>query len=143
MADKRRGSPRPERAVTTMPRFERNKRRLTPKQQLAVDAAVKEVMADPLLGEAKAGALQAIRVHKFKVGSLQLLLAYHFDERRNVSEAWAVGPHENFYRDLQDYLQARPEGKPRGVPRASHGAMRARDDRRSRFTFPESLAVKT
>ena len=111
MADKRTGSKRPGRAVTMMPRFERNKRRLPPKHQLAVDEAVKEVMADPLLGEAKAGALRAIRVHKFKVGPLQLLLAYHFDEQRNVIEAWAVGLHENFYRDLQDYMQARPDGK--------------------------------
>ena len=111
MADKRSSSKRPARAVTMMPRFERNKRRLAPKQQLAVDEAVKEIMADPLLGEAKAGALRAIRVHKFKVGPLQLLLAYHFDEKRNVIEAWAVGPHENFYRDLHDYMQAKPGGK--------------------------------
>ena len=111
MADKPSGGKRPGRAVTMMPRFERNKRRLTPKQQLAVDEAVKEIMADPLLGEPKAGALRAIRVHKLKVGPLQLLLAYHFDEQRNVIEAWTVGPHENFYRDLQDYMQARPGGK--------------------------------
>ena len=111
MADKQSGSKRPGRAVTIMPRFERNKRRLTPKQQLAVDEAVKGIMTDPLLGEAKVGALRAIRVHTFKVGPLQLLLAYHFDEQRNVIEAWSVGPHENFYRDLQDYMQARPGGK--------------------------------
>ena len=29
------------------------------------------------------------------------------------------------------------------VPRASQGAMRAREERRRRFTFPESPAVKT
>ena len=108
VADKRAQS-KPERAVTMMPRFERNKRRLTPRQQLSVDEAVKEIMADPLAGEQKMGALRAIRVHKFKAGPLQLLLAYHFDERRNVVEAWAVGPHENFYKDLQDYKQARPK----------------------------------
>ena len=111
MVDKRSSSKQPGRAVTMMPRFERNKRRLTPKQQLAVDGAIKEIMADPLLGEAKAGALRAIRVHSFKIGPLQLLLAYHFDEQRNVIEAWTVGPHENFYRDLQDYMQVRPGGK--------------------------------
>ena len=76
-----------------------------------MDEAVKEIMTDPLLGEAKAGALRAIRVYKFKVGPLQLLLAYHFDEPRNVIEVWAVGPHENFYRDLHDCMQAKPGGK--------------------------------
>ena len=50
-------------------------------------------------------------VKEIKVGPLQLLLAYHFDEQRNVIDAWAVGPHENLYRDLQDYIQARPGGK--------------------------------
>jgi len=94
-----------------MPRFERNKRRLTPKQQLAVDDAIRDIVSDPLIGESKSGALRAVRVHKFKIGSLQLLLAYHFDEKRNTIEAWAVGPHENFYRDLQGYMQARPGDK--------------------------------
>ena len=111
MADTRSGKARPERAVIMMPRFARNKKRLTPKQQLAVDEAVKEIVGNPLLGEPKAGALRAVRVHKFKIGPLQLLLADHFDEKRNVVEAWAVGPHESFYRDLQDYMQARPGEK--------------------------------
>jgi len=57
-----------------------------------VETAVKGIMADPLLGEAKAGALRAICVHKLKVGPLQLLLAYHFHEQRSVIAAWAVGP---------------------------------------------------
>ena len=113
MAERRPGKQRPERTVIMMPHFARNKKRLTPKQQIAVDDAVKELMSNPLLGEPKAGALRAIRVHKFKVGPLQLLLAYHFDEKRNVVEAWAIGPHENFYGDLQDYIQARPGEKPR------------------------------
>jgi hypothetical protein len=37
----------------------------------------------------------------------QVLLAYEFDEKKNVVEAWAVGPHENFYRDLKDYMDSR------------------------------------
>ena len=44
---------------------------------------------------------------KFKVGPQQLLLAYHFDSRRNVVQLLDVSPHENFYRDLQRYLAER------------------------------------
>lgn len=98
---------RPERIVLEMPRFIRSKKRLVPKAQLAVDEAVKAILADPLSGEPKSGALKAIRVVKFKVGPQQLLLAYKFDEKRNIIEVWAIGPHENFYRDLQEYMDAR------------------------------------
>lgn len=115
MADKRRPKQqqepkresKPERTVLEMPRFIRNKKRLVPKAQLAVDEAVKAILADPLSGEPKSGALKAIRVVKFKVGPQQLLLAYKLDEKRNIIEAWAIGPHENFYRDLQEYMDAR------------------------------------
>jgi hypothetical protein len=58
-------------------------------------------------GEQKTGALRMVRVLKFKVGPQQLLLAHTFHAKRNVVEVLAVGPHENFYRDLQEYLDAR------------------------------------
>ena len=48
-----------------------------------------------------------VRVVKFQVGPQQLLLAYHFDSRRNVVQLLDVSPHENFYRDLQRYLAER------------------------------------
>jgi len=98
---------KPERTVLEMPRFTRNKKRRAPKAQLAVDEAVKAILADPLAGEPKSGALRTIRVVKFKVGPRQLLLAYKFDDKRNIIGAWAIGPHENFYRDLQEYMDAR------------------------------------
>ncbi len=75
--------------------------------QLAIDEAVKGIFEDPLSGDPKAGALKGVRVVKFKVSALQLLLAYQFDARRNVIEVLDVGPHENFYRELQKYLDAR------------------------------------
>ena len=48
-----------------------------------------------------------MRVVKFKIQTLQLLLAYRFDAKRNVIEVLDIGPHENFYRELQRYLDAR------------------------------------
>ena len=89
------------------PRFGKSKRRLPSNLQLVVDEHVKKMVADPLVGEPKTGALKGVRVVKFKHGALQLLLAYQFDDKHNVIEVLDVGPHENFYRDLQRYLDAR------------------------------------
>ena len=72
-----------------------------------MDEAVKGILTDPLSGEPKVGALKGVRVVKLKVGALQLLLAYQFDTQRNVVQVLDVGPHENFYRDLQQYLESR------------------------------------
>ncbi len=96
-----------ERVVIQAPRFAKSKRRLPGAAQLAADQAVREIVAEPLSGQPKTGALQGVRVVKFKVGSQQLLLAYQFDAKLNQVEVLDVGPHENFYRDLQKYLDAR------------------------------------
>ncbi len=98
-----RGAPNPERAVEQSTRFRKAKRRLPPKGQLALDGEVKRVLENPLLGEMKSRTLKGVRVVKFKLGPLQLLLAYEFNGRRNVVELLDVGPHENFYRDLEHY----------------------------------------
>jgi mRNA-degrading endonuclease RelE of RelBE toxin-antitoxin system len=98
---------KPGRQVLQAPRFARSKRRLPRSAQLAVDDAVEGLLTDPLAGEPKVGALKGVRVVKFKVGAQQLLLAYQFDAKRNIIEVLDVGPHENFYRELQKYLDAR------------------------------------
>ena len=89
------------------PRFSKAKRWLPAAAQLAVDEQVRGLMANPHAGQPKAGALRAVRVVKFKVDALQLLLAYQFEAKTNVIEVLDVGPHENFYRELQKYLNAR------------------------------------
>ena len=98
---------KPKRSVEQSTRFGKAKRRLPPKGQLALDGEVKKIVDNPLAGEMKTGALKGVRVVKFKLGPLQLLLAYEFDDRRNVVELLDVGPHENFYRDLQSSLKDR------------------------------------
>ena len=95
------------RQLDQAPRFPKSKRRFPPKAQLAIDEAVRRIVDDPLSGEPKTGALKGVRVVKFKVGPLQLLLAYQFDERQNLIQVLDVGPQENFYRDLQTYLDSR------------------------------------
>ena len=95
------------RTVVQAPRFGRSKKRLPAAAQLQIDEAVKGLLADPLSGEPKIGALKGMRVIRFKVGPQQLLLAYQFDAKRKSIEVLDVGPHESFYRKLQKYLDAR------------------------------------
>ncbi len=74
------------------PRFGKSKRRLPDDAQLTVDDAVRKIAAEPLSGEPKTGALQGVRVVKFKVGAQQLLLAYQFNAKANTIELLEVGP---------------------------------------------------
>ena len=99
--------PKLPRNLVQAPRFGKSKRKLPASGQLQVDEEVKKLLVDPFAGEPKTGALKEVRVVKFKVRPQQLLLAYQFDEKRNVIEALDVGPHENFYRDLKNYLDSR------------------------------------
>lgn len=100
------------RSVVQAPRFARAKRAFPASVQLQLDEIVKAIMADPLVGEPKSGAFKGVRVEKFKVGPQQLLVAYTFTAKTQTVEMLDVGPHENFYKGLTHYLDARPG--PRG-----------------------------
>ena len=99
--------PAPIRIVRAVPRFIKSKRRLPDRVQAEVDAQVRRVMKNPLLGEPKVGALKGVRVIKFKSGVQQYLLAYLFFPKPNVIELLDIGFRENFYRDLQAHLGRR------------------------------------
>src|SRR5438132_10069136 len=99
----------PAREVQATPRFVKSKRGLNEEVQLEVDEQIKVIAAEPLRGEPKSGPLTGVRVVKFKSGPRQYLIAYFFHAKRNVVEALDIGVHENFYRDLKDYLDARPK----------------------------------
>lgn len=98
---------KPPRSVRAVPRFLRSKRRLPERVQEALDVQVREITDNPLLGEPKTGALRGVRVVKFKVAVQQYLLAYLFHAKENAVELIDAGVHENFYRDLKDYLDTR------------------------------------
>jgi hypothetical protein len=66
-----------------------------------VDAAVADIAADPSLGERKKGDLADLRVHKFRSHGQFYLLGYTDDEQVRLICLEAVGPHENFYRDIK------------------------------------------
>lgn len=79
--------------------FKRSYKRLHNNQIDAVNSAIEKILADPLEGEAKKGDLAGVRVYKFQVLSQMYLLAYEHDD--DTLTLRALGPHENFYRDLK------------------------------------------
>jgi len=62
-------------------------------------------MDTPHIGSEKKGDLRGVYVHKFKIQTVQYLLAYRFIG--NALELIIIGPHENYYRDLKNYLKNR------------------------------------
>ena len=59
----------------------------------------------PAIGEEKKGDLRGVFVYKFKIKTTQYLLAYRKVEKD--LELIMLGPHENYYRDLKQYLKNR------------------------------------
>jgi mRNA-degrading endonuclease RelE of RelBE toxin-antitoxin system len=83
------------------PLFRRRKKKAPNPLQEAIDAAARTILINPLIGEPKVGALKGVRVYKFTHHNLEYLVAYQLETRKRVIHFLAVGPHENFYRDLQ------------------------------------------
>lgn len=81
------------------PAFKRAYKKLHDNQRNAVHGAIRALIADPTLGEEKKGDLAGVYVYKFDCVNQRFLLAYSWDESRRV--LLALGPHENFYRDLK------------------------------------------
>ena len=82
-------------------RFARAYKKLHANVAADVDAAVEAVAADPDLGERKKGDLAALWVYKFRSQGQLYLLGYSRDDGLRLIYLEAVGPHENFYRDLK------------------------------------------
>ena len=82
-------------------RFARVYKKLNDNVAADVDAATAEVAKDPSSGERKKGDLADLYVYKFRSQNQLYLLGYTLDEGVRLVYLEAVGPHENFYRDLK------------------------------------------
>ncbi len=82
-------------------RFARQYKKLHDNVAADVDEAVVAVCKAPHAGERKKGDLAALWVHKFKSQGQLYLLGYTLDEGVRLVYLEAIGPHENFYRDLK------------------------------------------
>lgn len=88
-------------SVLQTPTFKKAVNKLKPNQKKDLDWAVKDLMANPHIGEQKKGNLAFLRVHKFKMNKQLTLLGYGFYDGAVVLELMALGSHENFYRDIK------------------------------------------
>lgn len=92
-----------ERVLQT-PSFRKAVKKLHKNQKADLDAAVKDLMEDPLLGEQKKGDLSFMRVYKFNMVKQLTLLGYSYEDNSVVLELLTFGSHENFYRDAKKLL---------------------------------------
>jgi hypothetical protein len=65
------------------------------------DAAVAAVAGNPDVGERKKGDLDQLWVYKFRSQGQLYLLGYTREDTVRLIYLEALGPHENFYRDLK------------------------------------------
>ena len=82
-------------------RFSRQYKKLHDNTAADMDSAVDDVRKNPEIGDRKKGDLAALRVFKFHSAGQLYLLGYTLDEGVRLIYLEAVGPHENFYRDLK------------------------------------------
>jgi mRNA-degrading endonuclease RelE of RelBE toxin-antitoxin system len=85
--------------------FEQKVKKMPGQEKKILDLEIRRIAENPSLGEEKKGDLRGVRVHKFKLKTSQYLLAY-----RKVGEDLElvmIGPHDNYYRDLKQYLKSR------------------------------------
>ncbi|MDK2797247.1 MAG: mRNA interferase RelE/StbE [Tepidiphilus sp.] len=82
-------------------RFARIYKKLHDNVVAEVDAAIETVAQNPDIGEKKKGDLSDLWVYKFRCLGQLYLLGYTRDDGVRLVYLEAVGPHENFYRDLK------------------------------------------
>lgn len=85
--------------------FEKKVKKMSKTEKDTLDREIRRIAEDPGIGEEKKGDLRGVFVHKFKFKTTQYLLGYR--EIGGDLELVMIGPHENYYRDLKQYLKSR------------------------------------
>ncbi|WP_039758537.1 type II toxin-antitoxin system RelE/ParE family toxin [Bartonella queenslandensis] len=81
--------------------FKKAVKKLHANQKSDLDQAVRDIISNPTLGDAKIGDLAGVFVYKFKMAKQLTLLAYSYEDQTITLTLLALGSHENFYRDLK------------------------------------------
>jgi hypothetical protein len=87
--------------ILQTPTFGKQVKKLHPNQKIDLDLAIECIVKDPSVGDMKKGDLSNVHVYKFKMINQLTLLAYIIDEDHAQLILFALGSHENFYRDLK------------------------------------------
>jgi mRNA interferase RelE/StbE len=83
--------------------FEKKAKRMHKQEKEILDQEIRNIADNPSSGEEKRGDLRGIFVRKFKIKTIEYLLAYQLVGED--LELIMIGPHENYYRDLKKYLR--------------------------------------
>ncbi len=89
--------------VTQTRLFAKKVKRFSVQEKTILDAEIRKIIANPSIGQEKRGTLKGVFIHKFKINNIQFLLAYRCDSQ--LFQLITLGPHENYYRDLDNYLK--------------------------------------
>ncbi|MDR0474876.1 MAG: type II toxin-antitoxin system RelE/ParE family toxin [Treponema sp.] len=79
--------------------FKKSYKKLFSNQLPETNCAINEIIVNPEIGEKKHGDLSWLRVHKYKMLGQLTLIGYTVEN--NILTFIAIGPHENFYRDIK------------------------------------------
>ncbi len=85
--------------------FERKVKRFSKQDKALLDNQILTISETPSIGEEKKGDLREVYVHKFKIKTIQYLLSYRLIG--DDLELIMIGPHQNYYRDLKNYIKER------------------------------------
>ena len=85
--------------------FEQKVKKMPKQEKEVLDQEIRRIAENPSIGGEKKGDLRGVFVHKFKLKTNQYLLAYR--KVGNNLELVMIGPHENYYRDLKQYIKNR------------------------------------
>ncbi len=88
--------------ITQSRSFEKKIKRFTNQERKILGDQIRIIADEPKDGQEKKGDLRGVFIHKFKIKTIQYLMAYRFTGED--LELIMIGPHENYYRDLKSYL---------------------------------------
>ena len=88
--------------IIQSPLFQRQKKKLHKKQIKILDNGIRKIVDTPGIGQEKKGTLKGVRVYKFHIDKQLYLLAYEMNN--DVLNIIMIGSHENYYRELRNYL---------------------------------------
>ncbi len=84
--------------------FARKIKKLTKAEKTDLDSIVRDIASSPGLGIEKKGDLSGVLIYKFKLQKKEYLLAYRVVAEQSI-ELIMIGPHENYYRALKNYIK--------------------------------------
>ncbi len=83
--------------------FENKVKKFSVTQKAQLDHAIKDILNSPSIGERKRGDLGSVYIYKFRIVNKIYVLAYAISDEK--LELLMIGPHENYYKDLKNYLK--------------------------------------